>query len=229
MLLVNQLSGFGVAPGGRLSAPQTKTASGTFVVPAGVTQLVIEGIGGGGGGGSGGGSTAGEGGGGGEYAKKTISVSPGASHNFTIGAAGASQGAGGDTIFYDTDGTTPLCVAKGGGAGLNAAPGAGGTGGTGDVLFAGGDGAPEAGDDTDGQGGGSAGGPTAAGNDGSGATGGASPGGTLADGVSGPGAGGNGGSGGGAGAIGGVYGGGSGGSDVGITGPVGRIGVMVLS
>ena len=208
--------------------PETKTSSGTFVVPGGVSSLTFEGIGGGGGGGQGGGSTAGEGGGGGEYASVTISVTPGNSHNFTVGAAGSPSGAGGATIFFDTDGTTPLVQANGGGAGTNAAVGTGGAGGVGDITNNGGAGAPES-TESDGQGGGGAGGPSGAGSAGSGTSGGASGGGTLADGVSTPGSGGTGGTSGSTGANGSAYGGGGGGGDIGAVGGSGGPGVLVIS
>lgn len=66
------------------------SGSGNFTVPANVTELVVEAIGGGGGGGSGGGS-AGRGGGGGssgEYGVVRMSVTPGASLAYSVGTGG---------------------------------------------------------------------------------------------------------------------------------------------
>lgn len=79
---------------------QTFFASGSFVVPADVTEINVEGCGGGGGGGGGYGAnttTAGYGGGGGGGTIKStqiVNVTPGATYPFTVGAGGAG-GAGG--------------------------------------------------------------------------------------------------------------------------------------
>lgn len=88
----------------------------------------------------------GGGGGGGEKRVHTISVIQGLTYFISIGDGGAgvayntagNAGNGGDTIFYDTDGTTVLFRCKGGigpvtgtNARLGGAGGTGGTGGTG--------------------------------------------------------------------------------------------------
>ncbi len=101
----SQMSGVGGVPKG----VQAFTANGTFTVPAGVTQILVEvwGATGGGGGGGGGATTCtggGGGGGGGEggYYKDIVSVSPSSTINVVIGAGGAG-GAGGN------DGSNSLC------------------------------------------------------------------------------------------------------------------------
>ncbi len=78
------------------------TSSGTFTVPANVTQIWVSGCAGGGGGGTGGGaggtnvgSGAGGGGAGQSIQKSAYAVTPGASISITIGAAGTGGGAGG--------------------------------------------------------------------------------------------------------------------------------------
>lgn len=65
-------------------------ASNTWLVPANVTEILIEGTGAGGGGGSGGGlgSTGGEGGKAGKYAIRRLAVTPGDTLTITIGAGG---------------------------------------------------------------------------------------------------------------------------------------------
>lgn len=129
---------------------QRFTSSGTFTVPAGVTSITVECWGGGGAGG-GNNSTAdgGGGGGGGAYSRRTLSVIPGTSYSYVIGAGGTgasgSDGtAGGDTWF----GSAATVMAKGGSGGLRVTgglPGAGGAGGSaaasvGDVKYSGGNG-----------------------------------------------------------------------------------------
>lgn len=81
---------------------QSITTSGNFVVPAGVTELIVEGAGGGGGGGGGGGAAslpnngAGGGGGAGAYPHRvTIPVTPAQTLVVTL-AAGGAGGAGGN-------------------------------------------------------------------------------------------------------------------------------------
>lgn len=69
---------------------QSFVASGSYVVPAGITSLTIEVVGAGGTGGSNGGG----GGGGGGYAIGVYNVTPGASIPITVGAGGAGQVAG---------------------------------------------------------------------------------------------------------------------------------------
>src|SRR5689334_2272993 len=68
-----------------LPAQVTFTESGTFIVPAGVTQITIEMVGAGGNGASNGGG----GGGGGGYAKGTYTVVPGTSYSIVVGEGGS--------------------------------------------------------------------------------------------------------------------------------------------
>jgi len=102
------------------------TAPNSWTVPAGVTSITVQAWGAGG---AGGGSTSngngGSGGGGGAYASRTITVTPGSTINYTIGAGGiGSNGngtAGGDTTLNALNAR--------GGAGGTANSGAGGVGG----------------------------------------------------------------------------------------------------
>ena len=89
---------------------QTYNADGNFTVPAGVTSVTVEGWGGGGRGGSR--STDGRGGGGGgaAYARKVITVTPGATYSVNVGAGSTSSSSGEDSWFINN--TTFL--AKGG-------------------------------------------------------------------------------------------------------------------
>src|SRR5579859_1695498 len=64
---------------------QTFQSSGTFTVPAGITQIRVRVVGGGGGGAS---TGSARGGGGGEYAHGTFNVSSGSPYTVTIGAGG---------------------------------------------------------------------------------------------------------------------------------------------
>lgn len=112
----------GMSAGPRM---RTFTASGTFIVPTGVTRVWVTGCAAGGNGGSGSSTTTtpGGGGGGGQGAsciKKAIAVTPGASITVTIGAVGAN------TTF---------------GALLTLAFGSNGSGGSGNVSGTGGPGA----------------------------------------------------------------------------------------
>jgi hypothetical protein len=117
---------------------QTFVSSGTFTVPAGITQIIVVGshAGAGGGGGGGGGSGGGDGGGGGPsiFASPIImSVSPSQQFTVTIGAggsggtagnssAGGAGGVGGTTQFGSFNFYNNLGGSGGGGGG-----GAGGT------------------------------------------------------------------------------------------------------
>ncbi|MBX9934572.1 MAG: hypothetical protein K2Y56_24155 [Methylobacterium sp.] len=124
-------------------------ASGTFIVPAGVTSIRVRVHGAGGQGGYNCASTGpAAGGGGGGFAMKTVAVTPGASYAVTVGkggtraiAAGSLNGnAGGSSSFG------AVCSASGGGGGTyvfgaNYNPGGtGGTGTGGDVNYTGGNG-----------------------------------------------------------------------------------------
>lgn len=120
------------------------TSSSTFTVPTGVTSISVICVGGGASGSqfgvSGGYVQGGSGGGGGAVAwRNNISVTPGNTHTVTVGARGeitADIGYygqqvgqdGGDSIFYDSNGTTKLVEAGGGSAGTSVA--SGGAGGT---------------------------------------------------------------------------------------------------
>jgi hypothetical protein len=78
------------------------TASGSWVCPAGVTNVILVGAGGGGGGGNGGtGSTEWAGGGGGGSIEQVsyVDVVPNTSYTITIGAGGAAATVGGNTSF----------------------------------------------------------------------------------------------------------------------------------
>ena len=101
----------------------TITSSGTWTVPAGVTEIIVEGWGAGGAGGSVSGANnrirAAAGGGGGAYAKKKLQVTPGQVLSLIIGQGGSASGvlngsAGGDT--YITGFSTQF-LAKGGSGG----------------------------------------------------------------------------------------------------------------
>lgn len=121
------------------------TTSGNYTVPAGITSLLVECVGGGG---AGRGypaaaqTTTGAGGGGGAYSAKVVSVTPSDVIAYTIGAGGTGDtgagSAGGDTTW-----NTSVVVAKGGGVtSTNTTGGPGGlaSGGTGDTKFDGGTG-----------------------------------------------------------------------------------------
>lgn len=88
------------AGGGGFTDMQVFTASGSFTVPAGVTKIMVEVVGGGGGGGSGdsggcgGGGCRGAGGNGGGYAKSILTVVPAAVHTVVVGAAGLGAASG---------------------------------------------------------------------------------------------------------------------------------------
>ncbi len=109
-----------------------------FVVPANVTFVVVEMIGGGGAGGSAynldGATIYGAGGGSGAYVRAFVSVTPGATYNINIGAggagaAGASGGAGTKSSITDSS-SNILAYANGGGGGGDGnggGPGAGGS------------------------------------------------------------------------------------------------------
>ncbi|WCK12334.1 hypothetical protein G6L41_008630 [Agrobacterium tumefaciens] len=128
---------------GLLSSAQTPsnvqvfTVAGTssWVVPAGVTRVVAEVIGGGGGSGGAGTGNHGAGGGGGGYASKFISgLVPGDSISVTVGAGGAAGALnGGNGGQGGTSSFGPYVSATGGAGGVgnttNGANGGGGVGG----------------------------------------------------------------------------------------------------
>lgn len=145
---------------------QTFTASGTFNVPAGVTQVQCQAWGPGGTGAAGNGFTSGGGGGGGgEFAaENSLSVTSGGTLTITISAGSSTTVTGG--------GVTVTAHAGGNASGTSA--GAAGTGSTNSVHHNGGAGASAQAGGTGG-GGGSSGGTSAAGNPGSGNSGGTAP------------------------------------------------------
>ena len=118
-------------------------SSGTYVVPAGIAEIIVFGYGGGGGGGAGyvtGGGTTGAGGGGGSGASivtTTVPVIPGETLTITIGAGGTggpnisgtgSPGAvGGSTIVAGSLSTLTLPGGTGGAGGTTGAGGAPGS------------------------------------------------------------------------------------------------------
>ncbi|HCD86800.1 MAG TPA: hypothetical protein DEQ87_04045, partial [Algoriphagus sp.] len=115
--------------------------SGTWVVPNGVTQIIVEAWGGGGRGGLRSGNEAGGGGGGG-YSRSILTVSPGNSFNYSVGRGGNNSNInGGNTTFG-----TGLLARGGTGVGNSGTGGAGGSVGTGnDVAYAGGRGGDQSG------------------------------------------------------------------------------------
>lgn len=128
---------------------QTFTSSGTFIVPSGVTSIIVECWGGGG---AGGGTTSnrtngGGGGAGGAYAKKTLSVSPGTTYTVTVGAAKngtTTAGGNGNPSWFGSTGTV-YAEGGSGGAAPNGGTASGGNGSAaasiGDLVYPGGNGA----------------------------------------------------------------------------------------
>jgi hypothetical protein len=128
----------------------TTPGANTWVCPAGVTSIQVEAWGGG----SGGTSSAntnnhcGGGGGGGAYARRnSITVVPGISYNFNVGAGGGvgNPGIQGTQSTATINGIT-ITAAGGGAPGNSGVPGTGGAGGlatssVGDVTYSGGSGA----------------------------------------------------------------------------------------
>jgi hypothetical protein len=120
---------------------QTFNAGGTYIVPAGVTQIIVQAWGGGGAGGgtanTGLGGRGGAGGGGGAYVTKTLSVSPGDALGIVVGAQvnGTTGGNGGNGNPSTITGFTGSVFAAGGTGGpayTSSAP----TGGAGGSLVA---------------------------------------------------------------------------------------------
>ena len=120
---------------GTAQGQQIFTTSGTFTVPAGVTQVSAVVVGGGGGGGD---STAGDepgaGGGGGGLAYGTFTVTPGESLTVTVGTGGAGgEGNNGNATTIARGATTLLSGGGGGGGsstdGDDSGGGAGGSSG----------------------------------------------------------------------------------------------------
>lgn len=157
---VYYLGGVGSA-GVASSTEYTSTTPGTYSVPAGITQILIEmwgGGGGGGGGGTNGSNGSGGDGGGGAYATAVVNVSAFESLNVVVGGGGgrgdfstgtqgdaSGDGGGGGGHSEVNRSGTPLVIAAGGGGG-GGGDNSGGTASNG----AGGDGAP-GGDATSGE------------------------------------------------------------------------------
>lgn len=154
------------------------SGSGSFTVPEGVLTIKIEAWGGGGSGGGGGHNTwPFAGGGGGAYASSVLSVTPGNSYNYVVGAGGSLGADGGNSHFNNQ-----VIAAGGSGVPDNSMTGVAGgatAASTGTIKYAGGNGgdgswwlgAPVNGPYS-GSGGGGAGSSAAGGNGAPGATGG---------------------------------------------------------
>lgn len=129
-LLACLLLTFGYSVFGQ-TVSQTFTSSGTFTVPAGVTEITVECWGGGGGGGgSNNNNNGGSGGGGGGYASRTFTgLTPGSPINFIVGAGGTAGAANGGTGGTGGPTTCSGMTANGGTGGVGNR-GAAGTGGT---------------------------------------------------------------------------------------------------
>lgn len=124
----------------------TQTVAGNYnlTIPSGITSMTVEAWGAGGGGSSGYyGNKGGAGGGGGEYRSSSLTVTPGATYSYTVGAGG-NGGAGGGTNSgtngTDTTFNTTTIIAKAGTAGTTSVAGSGGSGGTGVTGYSGGNG-----------------------------------------------------------------------------------------
>ncbi|ERM83492.1 hypothetical protein P872_00220 [Rhodonellum psychrophilum GCM71 = DSM 17998] len=121
------------------SCEEIFTSNGTFQVPLGVTQIIVETWGGGGRGATRTTSGRGGGGGGGGYSRSILTVSTGQNYNYTVGAGGNNSVInGGNTIFGSN-----IVVANGGSGATNNSEtrGVGGVLGIGDVRYVGGNGA----------------------------------------------------------------------------------------
>lgn len=102
----------------------------SFIVPAGVSKIMVEVRGGGGGGGKGDNGTAvGQGGSGGGYGMGIFSVTPGSTHGVTVGAGGLGSN-GGTCTVGGPGGTSSLGLlisatggGGGGGCGTSSTPG----------------------------------------------------------------------------------------------------------
>ncbi|MGQ1946924.1 glycine-rich domain-containing protein [Geofilum sp. OHC36d9] len=114
----------------------TKSSSGNFTVPDGVTTITVEVWGaGGGGGGSSYNRYGGSGGGGGGYTKGILTVTPGATINYTVGdggSAGARNGRDGGDGGFSVFGSL-TATGGGGGGGNRGTAGVGGSGSGGNI------------------------------------------------------------------------------------------------
>ena len=111
----------------------TSTGSDTWTCPANTTSAEVLTVAGGGGGASGGRVYSGGGGGGGVVHGTAYPVTPGTVYDLTVGAGGAQNTNGSDSVFnVNGEGTnTTVLTAKGGGDGGNPISGNGNTGGSG--------------------------------------------------------------------------------------------------
>jgi fibronectin-binding autotransporter adhesin len=128
--------------------------AGSWTVPAGVTSAIIELWGGGAGGFAGNAAGDGTGGGGGAYAKKLLTVTPGASLSYVVGSAGTAGTAFPVAALPTAGSASTYSTVSAGGGGI------GGTGGTatgGDTNISGGSTAGVPGGTAGGPGGGSGG------------------------------------------------------------------------
>jgi hypothetical protein len=112
-----------------------RTSTGSFTVPAGVTTLYVFASGGGGGGGAGftdvGNPTTGGTGGTGGQALSVLTVTPGGSVSYTIGAGGAGANSGSSSSGGSTTVDTITCTGgSGGGGATSSSNGTGGANGT---------------------------------------------------------------------------------------------------
>ncbi|MDA9563861.1 collagen-like protein [Flavobacteriales bacterium] len=108
------------ASGGGFSNMQVFTSNGTFTLPAGISTIMVEVIGGGGGGGGGNTGTGFGGGGmGGGYGKSYLTVTPGTNHSVVVGSGGTggtttcNTGGNGNTSSFGT----PILIQSTGGDG----------------------------------------------------------------------------------------------------------------
>src|SRR5690554_1243072 len=108
------VSGFGHSVFAQEMVVETFTSSGTWTVPAGVTEITVEAWGAGGGGGNRTTDGYAGGGGGGAYSRSSVLVAPGQTYSISIGGGGASGTPGGNTIFGSS-----IVVAAGGKSGSN--------------------------------------------------------------------------------------------------------------
>ena len=130
LFLFNQQVSFG-----QTTRTLTFTSSGTWTVPADVTEITVEAWGGGG---AGGGSTinrnGGSGGGGGGYCINVFTVTPGQTINCTVGAGGTGSNgngtSGGATSIRSEGATSTLLLTANGGNGGGSNKGTAGIGGT---------------------------------------------------------------------------------------------------
>jgi hypothetical protein len=163
---------FGQCP---TTQPAITSGSGTFTVPANVTSIIVETWGGGGkGGGSSSSGTYGGGGGGG-YSRSTLAVTPGQIFNYNVGAGSTdNNNPGGNSWFSLTNEAVAIVRALGGSSvlAIGNTGAAGGALGTGDIMYAGGNGADGG---TNGGGGGSSAGTGANGNNATDVTGATAP------------------------------------------------------